>query len=345
MDIKCEFCGNIINENDRKCPYCGAANSAVRRSADGTPKTIEELQRWYMDRNLPPYEVTRFFIGVDYRQPRAFGIYRDGGEFVVYKNKADGERAIRYRGSDEAYAVNELYLKLKSEILNQKEHNLNRRAGQASYGGNKKSRRIGSLLAPILFMTSAIWVMPLLFAGFFLDSKYKGAGEALIIAVVATVMLAVIFGVTRNRRRRDEDSRKGRSIIIRILVYALICAVMTCLLAVPIHNFKKTDYYSYDDRVYVHTRSHWYMYNYDDDDYYRVEDTYIPDALISNDSIYRVDNPATYWNSEVTLFESSNYYAETFSSDSDSDSGSDRDYDWDSGDGWDSGDTNWDSDW
>ena len=42
--------------------------------------------------------------------------------FIVYKNKADGTRAVRYKGTDEAYAVNELYLKLKDEILNQKAH-------------------------------------------------------------------------------------------------------------------------------------------------------------------------------------------------------------------------------
>ena len=63
-----------------------------------------------------------FFIGIDYRQPRAFGIYQAGNEFIVYKNKADGTRAVRYQGTDEAYAVNELYLKLKDEILNQKAH-------------------------------------------------------------------------------------------------------------------------------------------------------------------------------------------------------------------------------
>ena len=46
-----------------------------------------------------------------------FGIYRDeDGEFVVYKNKSDGSRAVRYKGLDEAFAVNELYEKLRSEV-------------------------------------------------------------------------------------------------------------------------------------------------------------------------------------------------------------------------------------
>lgn len=89
------------------------------------PKTIEELNQWYIDRNLPPESVTRFFIGSNYKGAKAFGIYKDDvtDKIVVYKNKADGSRSIRYEGMDEAYAVNELYKKLKSEIYNQKNNN------------------------------------------------------------------------------------------------------------------------------------------------------------------------------------------------------------------------------
>lgn len=65
------------------------------------PKTIEELRQWYIDKNLPPEDVTRFFIGKNILEPKAFGIYENEfHEFVVYKNKADGERAIRYQGPD-----------------------------------------------------------------------------------------------------------------------------------------------------------------------------------------------------------------------------------------------------
>jgi hypothetical protein len=89
--------------------------------ASGEPRTIEDLQQWYQAHQLPSEEVTRFFIGKDVREAKAFGIYRDdNGDFVVYKNKADGTRAVRYQGSDEAYAVNELYQRLRSEIADQK---------------------------------------------------------------------------------------------------------------------------------------------------------------------------------------------------------------------------------
>ncbi len=78
------------------------------------PQTIEELKAFCAEKGMP-LEKMRFFIGENIQEPKAFGIYRDENDrFVVYKNKADGSRAVRYSGPDEAYAVRELYLKLKS---------------------------------------------------------------------------------------------------------------------------------------------------------------------------------------------------------------------------------------
>ena len=65
-----------------------------------------------------PLERMRFFIGEDRQEPKCFGIYHDEAEdrWVVYKNKADGSRAVRYSGPDEAYAANEIWMKIQSEI-------------------------------------------------------------------------------------------------------------------------------------------------------------------------------------------------------------------------------------
>lgn len=49
MEIKCEYCGSMIPENVEQCPYCGASNNSIKRTADGTPKTIAELAKWYED--------------------------------------------------------------------------------------------------------------------------------------------------------------------------------------------------------------------------------------------------------------------------------------------------------
>lgn len=122
MQQKCEYCGTFINDTDAVCPNCGATNVNVIRSADGVPKTIEELKAFAAAHNLP-LEQMRFFIGVDYREPKAFGIYEENGVFNVYKNKSDGTRVFRYRGSDEAYAVNEIYQKMRAEVLQRKQKN------------------------------------------------------------------------------------------------------------------------------------------------------------------------------------------------------------------------------
>ena len=130
--VKCEYCGSYIEDCEEFCSQCGAVNDNYVRSASGTPKTIEELKSWYVARKLPPEETTRFFIGKNIKEPKAFGIYKDGRNFIVYKNKANGQRAVRYKGTDEAYAVNELYMRLKEEILHQKSNNLAKRERNVS---------------------------------------------------------------------------------------------------------------------------------------------------------------------------------------------------------------------
>lgn len=123
MKIKCDWCGSWINDFDQVCPNCGGVNNNYNRHANGVPQTIEELKAWAKEMNLP-LEDMRTFIGEDYKGAKAFGIYKDetDGTFVVYKNKEDGTRAVRYKGTDEAYAVNELYQKMKERVAVQKAH-------------------------------------------------------------------------------------------------------------------------------------------------------------------------------------------------------------------------------
>lgn len=114
------------------------------------PKTIEELEQWYIDRNLPSENVTRFFIGKNYKGAKAFGIYKDeiSQEYIVYKNKSDGTRAIRYRGNNEEYAVNELYKRLKEEIYNQKNNNPKNYNEYNGYGKTNYTGKNVELITP-----------------------------------------------------------------------------------------------------------------------------------------------------------------------------------------------------
>ena len=168
MKVKCEYCGSYISDTEEKCPNCGAVNEHLQRKAIGTPTTIAELKQWYKEHNLPIQDITRFFIGVDYKEPKAFGIYQDKstGNFIVYKNKSDGTRNIRYEGKDEAYAVNEIYIKLKEEIIKQKRNNLNKNTVVRNYVENVnynnkrpyKHNLSGCLIPFIIFIFILIFV-------------------------------------------------------------------------------------------------------------------------------------------------------------------------------------------
>ena len=133
MKVKCNYCESYIDDFEDVCPNCGAVNENMKRMANGIPTTIEELKRYCVDKNLPITKM-RFYIGENYKLPKAFGIYKDetSGDFVVYKNKSDGSRMVRYQGTDEAYAVNEIYQKLQAEVLKQ-------RARQASQNQNRST--------------------------------------------------------------------------------------------------------------------------------------------------------------------------------------------------------------
>lgn len=128
MNVKCEYCGFEMSDMLNKCPNCGGVNRNVKRQTVDQPLTIEEFKEWYKSKGLPPYEKTRFFIGEDYKEPCAYGIFKDSTDKVtVYLNTNKGVRKIRYEGFDETYAVNELYQRLKKEIMEQKELALNKR--------------------------------------------------------------------------------------------------------------------------------------------------------------------------------------------------------------------------
>ncbi|MBO7702835.1 MAG: zinc ribbon domain-containing protein [Solobacterium sp.] len=118
---KCEYCGATLLSTEETCPQCGAPNPNYVPEEEHhhiiQPRTIEELKEYCAERGMPLLRM-RFFIGEDYREPRAFGIYQDGERFIVYKNKSDGSRAVRYQGKDEAHAVNELFQKLLQECHN-----------------------------------------------------------------------------------------------------------------------------------------------------------------------------------------------------------------------------------
>ncbi len=172
MKIKCEYCGTYYSDINTNCPSCGAPNVGTHRTGNGVPRTIAELKAFCSRYNVP-LEKMRFFIGEDYRGPKAFGIFRDSdGDYVVYKNKSDGSRSVRYRGTDEEYAVNELYQKLKTEFSNRKNAQARaaaKRQSTAVYTSLPKGRRnlkgcrsclvVAAVIFTIMIITGVIGTM------------------------------------------------------------------------------------------------------------------------------------------------------------------------------------------
>lgn len=187
VTLRCEYCGRALGTGDKTCPDCGAPNPHYRPESGkpavarrGKPKTIDELKAFCAEKGMP-LERMRFFIGEDYRQPKAFGIYRDGSDYVVYKNKADGSRSIRYRGPDEAFAVSELYDKLKSEHDRRYGKKAQTRSSSSgSRGGSGVLRDLGRILLPRFMILLIILVLALTFSrvGHRKDGYYR-VGEEL----------------------------------------------------------------------------------------------------------------------------------------------------------------------
>lgn len=149
MKVTCDYCGSMFEDAEQVCPNCGAVNNHNSRLTDGIPKTIEELKAFCAAKKLPLNQM-RFYIGEDFKEPKAFGVFKDtDGNFVVYKNKADGSRAIRYRGPDETHAVNEIYQKMRSEV--ELRQNLN-----GNSHGSKKKKSLAQRIAYPAVLTAVV---------------------------------------------------------------------------------------------------------------------------------------------------------------------------------------------
>lgn len=275
---RCAYCGETLNPHDPSCPHCGAENPGYRpesvlspAGSGKKPKTIDELKAFCASRGMP-LERMRFFIGEDYKNPKAFGIYQDGTVFVVYKNKADGSRAIRYRGPDEAYAVGELYDKLMAEHEKRSNLRMTRYPSSASARSGSGGNRGSGIWAGI--------------KGFLWHIRF----HLLILAVF--VLISVITG--RVKHRND-------------------------------------GYYRVGDELFYRYGSSWFADSIADS-WYEVADFPYGDS----EEYYVGKDYETSWGG--SSFTDSEVWADL------QDSSSDSDDSWDYS-GWDSSDTDWDSDW
>lgn len=103
---------------------------------------------------------------------------------------------MRYQGTDEAYAVNELYLKLKDEILNQKAHQQKHtnedfvQETKKMFSDTFSSKNVNEyIIKPSIAMViGLVMFIVLIIVGFALNDTYKGIGWDLLISGIAGIV-------------------------------------------------------------------------------------------------------------------------------------------------------------
>ena len=132
--------------------------------------SINEFKDRAIENNIT-LEDKRFFVGTDCHEPRCFGIFQDEitDEWVVYKNKSDGTRAVRYHGHDEGYAVNEIYQKLKEQIGDYKAY---RASKGAIHTGKPASSGGGDALIKLITVALILFAVVIALLSSFVSSFF-----------------------------------------------------------------------------------------------------------------------------------------------------------------------------
>ncbi len=300
------------------------------------PKTIEELRNWFKANGYEPAR-TRFFAGVDVKSPKAFGIYKNEfGEFVVYKNKADGTRAIRYQGDDEEFAVHELYQRFQEEIINQQTRWTAGNQKSSSYTGFYSEEREHKATGREILLAIIAIVLSFILTFVFLKRYQANTGKDLQVlilyiplAVMGLTMLACKSFLRGSSPLRDILSLPQKS-KIRLAIFAVIIAIMIAVFSAG----GRSGYYSIGNSLYYRAGNDWYYY---DDDRFWTPAYNIPSSF--TDSGWKDYRTTENYQGYYLPFENTDYYEEWHADYDSSSSGG-----WDHDD-WDSGYTDWNSDW
>ena len=265
-----------------------------------------------------PLEKMRFFIGVNNTEPKCFGIFQDeAGYWVVYKNKANGERAVRYRGRNEAEACQIIWDKIEEEIKIRKkdadwwqhqqdlandpvyaeeyDKELERRVLKPNYGTKKPAKKKHSVRNALL--------------------------TSMAVAGIVTLMYSGIRHIAANHPHTGYYSDGNTLYYYQSPSWYY-------------WNDTYNDWLFYDYDAY---EDNWHDWNYDGS--YYTYDTGGNDYISFEDTDYYHDS-----SSSGSYSYSDDDYDSDWSSDWDDSWDSSDDYDYDFSD-WDSDYTDWDSDW
>ncbi len=318
------------------------------------PKTIEELRSWFKERGYEPAQ-TRFFVGVDFRAPKAFGIYLDEfGEYVVYKNKADGTRVIRYQGYDQEYAVHELYQRFQQEIINQqtrwaadrqaRQAAGNRQTGYSVFDAYERKQLLNNRGRKLPIIVLLVFLSFVISVVIMRDMQKKlGWDFGLLMGFIPLVIMGVVMllsyvwlnGMKLSEYLRTVSPSLKATVVMLVVFYTLIFSMQ-------IWGIRGSGYYSLNNHLYYRAGNAWYQY--DDSRNIWVCTSNVPNQFDSG-SWKDYNNTDSHYG-YFKLFETTSYYEDWQEEQRSYEEShhSDSDYSWSSND-WDSGYTDWDSDW
>ena len=247
----------------------------MAKNTNEVPKTIEQLKQWYISHNLPDEETTRFFIGKNYKGPKAFGIYKDkkNNNYIVYKNKSDGTRFIRYNGKDESYAVNELYLKLKHQYFpsSQSAKNSETESKEKKLSKTHIKRKKTNVNIP---KSSSVESSNL-------ENSEKKAD---------------------NKTKLDKSENKSKRFLLILSVCLVEILIFLTIIFILVSQ-PQDGYYLYNNNYYYYQNWSWYILEKDTDSWEKCSST--PKDLKKHSSNYIVYD---YINTNNNRFENSRYY-------------------------------------
>ena len=323
-----------------------------------------------------PLEKMRFFIGENRKEPKCFGVYQDEstGNWIVYKNKADGTRAVRYEGPDEARAAQEIWNKIGDEVKHRKDmhaspydesvlREIYGQSGQTPFAGRgEPEEELGGVAGEEFGVVSGREP-----EGSLGKEPRESSGRVQISVPSKVSRSALRKASVRTSRRTSRKAPAGilggilgiftntfsfiwnEFVLVHPFASLFFALVGASLFLEFVFPSPQNGYYKVEDTVYYYLEDQWYMYDDSGDwvtsyvDLDDPEDYYLGDFYSEEYGTEAFEGTEYYGHYLEEKREKEKERENRDNDDYDNDY-DDDDYDYDYDD-WDADDTDWDTDW